>query len=186
MIGHREPQADAGDRGVDPDDPAPGVGERAAGVAGVQGRVGLDDVLDEPARPSVARRERPAKGAHDTGRDAAGEAERVADRDDQLPDPEPVGVTEWCGGQAAGGGTDHREVGERVPPDDLERQLRAVDEGGLTARPACDDVGRRQEVAVGVNATADPAPPPQPFDGRTRRLATEGMSRSAAPLTARE
>src|SRR6185312_15836048 len=38
----------------------------------------------------------------------------------------------------------------------------------------------------GVNATADPAPPPQPFDDRTRRLATEGMSRSAAPLTARE
>jgi hypothetical protein len=37
-----------------------------------------------------------------------------------------------------------------------------------------------------VNATADPAPPPQPFDERTRRLATDGISRSAAVLTAVE
>ena len=91
---HGQPEADTRDRGVDPDDPPASIGQRPAGVAGVERRVGLDDVLDEPARPAVPRRERPAERAHDAGRDAAGEAERVADRHDQLPDPEPVGVAE--------------------------------------------------------------------------------------------
>ena len=58
-----EPEADAGDGRVDADDPAPDVGEGATGVAGVQGGVGLDDVLDEPARPPVAGGEGSAQGA---------------------------------------------------------------------------------------------------------------------------
>src|SRR5206468_9763265 len=40
---------------VDPDDPAADVGERAARVAGVQRRIGLDDVLDETARSEERR-----------------------------------------------------------------------------------------------------------------------------------
>src|SRR5205814_957493 len=42
---HREPEPDARDGGVDPDDAAESVSERAARVAGVQRRVGLDDVV---------------------------------------------------------------------------------------------------------------------------------------------
>ena len=52
--GQAEP--DPGDRGVDADDAATRVGQRAARVAGIERGVGLDDVLDEPARPPVARR----------------------------------------------------------------------------------------------------------------------------------
>ena len=89
-----EAETDPGDGRVDADDPAARIGERAAGVAGVECRVGLDDVLDEPARPPVARRERPTERADDARRHGAREAERVADRDDELTDAQPLGVAE--------------------------------------------------------------------------------------------
>src|SRR6266545_699975 len=41
-------ESDAGDGRVDPDHAALAVGERSAGIAGVQGRVGLNHVLDDP------------------------------------------------------------------------------------------------------------------------------------------
>ena len=121
---HGQAEADPGDGRVDPDDPAAPVGERPARVAGVERGVGLDDVLDEPARPPVAGGERSPEGADDAGGHAAGEPERVADRDDELADAEPVGVAERRGGKAAAGRPDDREVGERVAPDDVERRAR--------------------------------------------------------------
>ena len=63
-------------------------------LPGIERGVGLDDVLDEPAGPAVAGRQRAAEGADDARRDRAGEAERVPDRDDQLSDAEPLGITE--------------------------------------------------------------------------------------------
>ena len=89
-----QPEADPGDRGVDADDAAARVGQRPARVAGVERGVGLDDVLDEPARAPVARRQRAPERADDAGRHRAREAERVADGDDQLADAQPLGVTE--------------------------------------------------------------------------------------------
>ena len=150
LIGTASPRPIAGDRRVDADDPAARVGERAAGVARVERRVGLDDVLDEPAGSAVARRERPAEGADDAGRHAAGEAERVADRDDELADPQPVGVAERRGGELAAGRADDREVRERVATDDLERELRAVDEAWPCRRAApATTWAEVSEVAVG-------------------------------------
>src|SRR5712691_8162583 len=66
---------------VDADDVARGVDERPARVPRVQSRVGLDDVVDEPARAGA---QGASEGAHDTGRDGALEAVRVADGDDHL------------------------------------------------------------------------------------------------------
>ena len=62
LIGHRQPEPDARDRGVDPDHAAVAVDQRAAGVARVQRGVGLDDVVDDPrrARRSRAGSERPS------------------------------------------------------------------------------------------------------------------------------
>ena len=94
---HGQAEPDPGDRGVDPDDPATRVGQGAAGVAGIERGIGLDDVLDEAARPPVAGAERPAEGADDARGHGPGEAERVADRDDQLADLQARGVTERCG-----------------------------------------------------------------------------------------
>ena len=105
---HGQPEPDSRDGGVDPDHPAPPVGERAARVARVERGVGLDDVFDEAARPTVARRERASERADDAGRHAAGEPERVADRDDELADPKPIRVAER--GRRSGR---HRSPGRR-------------------------------------------------------------------------
>ena len=37
-------------RGVDADDVARGIDQRPAGIAGIQRRVGLDDVVEQPSR----------------------------------------------------------------------------------------------------------------------------------------
>ena len=74
VLGHvdRDGEADAlgrlDDGRVDADDPAAAVHERAAAVAGVQGRVGLDDVVDQVAGDAA---QRPAQGADDAGGDGA-------------------------------------------------------------------------------------------------------------------
>ena len=57
-IGTASPRPIPGDRGVDADDAPARIGKRAAGVARVQRGVGLDHVLDEPAR--LGRRGSPA------------------------------------------------------------------------------------------------------------------------------
>src|SRR6201999_2098144 len=63
------------DQRVDADDFAFEVEQRAAGIAAVDGGVGLDVVVVRSlADVAVARRD-------DAGRDRAAEAERVADRD---------------------------------------------------------------------------------------------------------
>ena len=74
----------AGDDGrVDADHFAARVDERSAGVSRIERRVGLDDVVHQAAR---SRSQRSPERADDAGRDGGRESERVADRDDELPD----------------------------------------------------------------------------------------------------
>ena len=86
--GHGEADADIAaarrdDGGVDADQLALGVDQRAAGVAGVDGRVGLDEVLVAAARdPAAAERADDARG------DGLAEAERVADGEHEVADLE--------------------------------------------------------------------------------------------------
>ena len=68
-------------RGVDADDLAGRRDERPAGVAGVERRVGLDDVVHQPSR---SRAQRSAERADDAGRDGMVEAVRIADGDRDL------------------------------------------------------------------------------------------------------
>ena len=81
----RDDEADAArvghDRGRDADDAALRVDQRAAGVAGVDRRVRLDQVAHLLAG---AHRQRTAGGADDAGGHRPAQAEGVADRDDQL------------------------------------------------------------------------------------------------------
>ncbi len=150
LTGTARPETDAGEGGVDADDAAGGVGERAAGVAGVERRVGLDDVVDDPHLSAGSRRERPAEGAHHAGGDAAGEAERIADRHHQLADAQRRGIAEPCRLEVAVLGHQHREVGERIPPADAEAELAAVGEVEPAAVTAGDHVRGGDQVAVGA------------------------------------
>ena len=104
-------------------------------VAGVQGRVGLDDVVhqvsgDAPQRPAQRR---------DDARGHGGlEPERAADRDRELPDLELRRVAERRERERVALGLHDREVGPRVVADDAAGQLGAVVEphADLLAAPA--------------------------------------------------
>src|SRR5581483_2725327 len=104
----------AEDRGVDADDFAAEIDQRPAGVAGVDRRVGLDEVVIR-TRADVA-----ALGADDTRRDGALEAEGVADRDDPFADLELVRIAELRHGKVGPDvDLDDRDLGLGVFADDL-------------------------------------------------------------------
>ncbi len=89
------------DEGGDADDFAARVEQRAAGVAGIDGGVGLDGVFDRGA----GRAADGADGADDAAGHGAGEAEGIADGVDLLADDEVAGIGEG-GGLEVGGVVD--------------------------------------------------------------------------------
>ena len=125
---------------VDADDLAVHVDERAAGVARVDGGVGLHE-LD--ACVTVA--ERAVEGADDAARHAALElkAHRVADGDDGLADDRRVGVAEVGCRQVAVIDLYDGEVRERISTDELARQAAAVGEGDDELARAADSATAR-------------------------------------------
>ena len=189
---HREPEADAGDRGVDPDHLGRAVDQRPAGVARVQRRVGLDHVVDVTHRAAGARRQRAPERGHDAGGDRAGEPVRVADRDDQLPDAQPPRPRRAPRGSASRrrrAARRGRTAGRRRRPGSAAPGRRRTTPDRCRPGPAttCAEVSRNPS---GVSATALPAPagtcPPPRARRITRRFATDGASRSATSTTMRE
>ena len=71
--------------------------QRPAGITGVQRRVGLDDVLDHAAGVGADRAAE--RGDHASGHRRL-EAERIADRDDELPSAELLGIPEAAVGRS--------------------------------------------------------------------------------------
>ncbi len=86
---------------------AAAVGERAARVAGVEGCVGLDHVVDDPAG---GHGQRAAELRDDARGHGPGEAVGVPDRDDELADAETLGVPELGRGEIAGVEPQHGEI----------------------------------------------------------------------------
>ena len=76
------------DRGVDPDKLAVEVQQRAAGVAAVDGGIGLDEIL-QPFKVQAAA----AKGRDNAGCGGLAKAERVADGDGEVADAQFIGVS---------------------------------------------------------------------------------------------
>jgi hypothetical protein len=132
-MGDGEAKPHAGNGGVYADHAAAAVRERAAGVAGVEGGVCLDDVVDDAARPAGAGRKRAAERGYDPGRDGAAEAVRIADGDHELAHAEPLGIAELGGDEVVALRAKQGEVRERVAADDLEALLAAVAERGAAA-----------------------------------------------------
>ena len=69
-------------------------------LPGIECRVGLDQVVDQPAAVSSAGGERAAERRDDAGRDRSLEAVRVPDRDDELADSKRLRLPEHRGLQA--------------------------------------------------------------------------------------
>ena len=156
--GNGEPDAHvsagpAGDGGVDADDLAAHVDERSAGVAGVDGGVGLEEgfvIGDADARA--------AGGADDAARDGLFEAEGRTDGEDPVSDFERVGVAEFGGGEEVGLDSDDGDFGGRVGADDLGFELAPVGQADGDLIGSGDDVIVGQDVAVGIDDDARAEP----------------------------
>ena len=164
---HCQSQADAGHGGVDADQARPAVDQRAPGVAGVEGGVGLDHAVDHARDLPLARGQAAAEAADHSRRDRAGQAHRVADRHHQLADAQLFGVAQLQRLKSAGPGPDHGQVGERIRAHHIDGQLAAVDEGGPALGGARHHVRGGDQEAVGrerhrraaaAPALATPAP----------------------------
>ena len=156
------------DEGVDADQPALGIDQRAAAVARIDGRVGLD--VDH----RVFRRQLARDGADDAERDRRVEAERAAEREHQLARPQRVGVAEGERRQRLGLDLDHRQIGLVIDRDDLraDRAAAPAEDGAsglaarrrkrqldLDARRVLDHVRVGHDVAVGIDDDAGAAAP---------------------------
>ena len=139
----------ARDGRVDADDLTADVDERPARVAGVDRRVGLDEILNRVAGLLQALKQ-PALGADDARRHGEGErlAQRVPDRQRPLTHPGRVGIAELNRGQATRVDLDDGDVGVGIGADHLGRELTLVVQlhGDLVG--AGDDVVVREDVAV--------------------------------------
>ena len=160
------------DRRVHADDLALEIEGRTAGIAPVDRRRNLEEVVIG-AGPDLA----PARG-HDAGRNGVAEAEGVADRDDPVADPDPVGIAECDMRQRLVRiHLEERQVRFRVGADDARRQPALVVEGdGDVLRPVHDMmVGDDMAVFRDDEAGADPGrrPPVAPLVGPRRAVAEE-------------
>ena len=97
------------------------VEDRAAGVAWIDRRIELQEVVERTrAKIAATRRD-------DAGGDRPAETERIAGGQHPVAHLDLAGIAERDGGQRAGRlHLDQRHVGQFVGADDLSRQPRAV------------------------------------------------------------
>ena len=115
---HRNGKADAdaataaGNGGVDGDELALQVDEGAAGIAGIDGRVDLNEVLENLVADVGAHQR-----THDPHGCGALQPERTADRDDDVPDLQVIGIAERHEWEVRGIDPQKRHVRSHVGPD---------------------------------------------------------------------
>src|SRR5262245_23128766 len=108
------------DLGIDADHFSPQIEQRSAGIAGIDGDVGLNE------RNVVLLRQRPPLGTDDARRHGVLEAEGRADREHPFANLQPVRVAELDGRQSARVDLDERHIGAAVGADDLRLELALV------------------------------------------------------------
>ena len=133
------------DRGVHADQVAVHVDQRPAGVARIDGRVGLDERRDAAGADLGARQRRDDAVGH-----RLADAERITDRQHQVADLHVGGVVDRDGRQLLGPGVDlqHGEIGARIVEQHLGRPLAAVGRHHGDLLRALDDVMVGQDHAV--------------------------------------
>ncbi len=127
------------DRGVHADHAPLGVGQRAAGVAGVDRRVDLDEVLVV----DVVEPRRPAEAGDDAARHRESKIEGRTECERDVALPHAPALTTTGGDQVARRDLDHRDVASKIESEDLRGSHLAVMELDL------DLVSRFDHVRVG-------------------------------------
>ncbi len=134
-------------RTIDAHQAASRVDQRAAGIAQIDGGVGLDEIL--VAVDLVEQMHAPAFGGDDASRHRLPDVERIADGKHQVAHPQAVAVSERDGGKILRLDLDDGDIGLGVGADDLAFELAVVREGHLELVGAFDDVVVGQDIAVG-------------------------------------
>ena len=162
--------------GDDADDVPGAVDQRAAGAAGVDGRVHLDEAL--VALVGLRVDERALEAGDHADAERAVEAERVADDVRLAADPEGVGVAEDRGRHVGREGLDLEDgdVEAGVARHDDGAGGRGVEEGDVDLIGAVDDMERGEDLAALVDeharaaaATLGPSRPRPKPGGRCPR-----------------
>ena len=134
-----------GNHRVDADDFALGVEQRAAGVAGVDGGIGLDGVFDGHAAFGAAHG---TDGADDAGGHGAAETEGIADGVDLLTDLEIARAGEDGGDEVRRVDLEKGEVVQAIFADDLSLVAMLVVGLDLDVSRVGDDVVVGEDVAL--------------------------------------
>ena len=125
------------DRGVDADELAGHVDQRAAGIAGIDGGIGLDEELVVGDADLGARQRR-----DDAVGDGLPDAEGIADRQHDVADQQLIGIGEIQRREFLLAVLDpqHREIGAAVLEHDLGLEFALVGQRDLDLVGALDDV----------------------------------------------
>ncbi len=134
------------DRGIDADQIARGVDERPARIAGIDRRVGLDEVLERIDAELAA----PECGYDSHGHGLA-DTEGVADREHHVSHAQRIGVAEHDRRERNALDLEHRDVGVRVGTDCLRLEFLAVGERDLYLVGGFDDVVIGENVSLGTD-----------------------------------
>jgi hypothetical protein len=136
-----------GDHGVDADDLAVPVEQRASGVAGVDGGVGLDGFVDDQAVGLLHL----ADGTDDAAGEGSGEAEGIADGVDLLADLQIGGVAERHRLQIGSFDLDDGQIVRLVGADDGGLVFLAVVQRDFDLAGVSDDVIVGEDVSFFID-----------------------------------
>ena len=175
-------------RGVDADHLAARGDQRPAGIAGVERRVGLDHVLDQPAGAGAQATGRAPRSRRRSRSNSKPSGLPIATA--SWPRLEPLGIAERRRRQVArGAGAQQRQVGVGVLAEQPRLHAAALGVGQAQFARAVDHVAVGQHQAVGRDddARADAAATAAAavLAGRSTRT-TAGPTRSATAVTASE
>ena len=112
----------------------------------VEGRIRLDDIIDEPSR---LRPQRASEGAHHASGHGTLEPIGIPDSHHQLPDADGVGVAQTGRHQMRRVNTHHRDIGIGVITDQVSRLTAAIRQRHDELGGAIHDVAVGQNKAVG-------------------------------------
>jgi hypothetical protein len=128
--------------------------ERPAGVARVESRVGLNDVVHQTTGSGPERSPDPAD---DAGGCRVVEPERVADGDRHLPHPHAAGIAQVCPRQRAGIDAKDGEVRVRIVAHEITTRAPAIGQRDGQLVGLVNDVAVREDEPVGREDDARPA-----------------------------
>jgi len=139
------------DRGIDSDELTLCIDERAAGIARIDGRVGLDEVfvvLDTEVRP--------AGGADDSHGHGLADAKGITNRKSEITDLNFGRIAKGDGGQVVRINLQNGNVRLGIAANDLGGEFALVAQRNFNVRGAIDNVIVGQNVSIGGDDYAGP------------------------------